>query len=138
MLVIFSSAPFYADNVKLPRQGDPVPPEIWDNPKHYSFFKDALGAMDGTHFNCCPKASEQHASRDWKGALTQNCLAVCGFNMKILYVFSGWEGSASDAAMFNDARITDLPIPAGKYYLADAGFPIIPSLLISYQGVHYH
>jgi hypothetical protein len=40
--------------------------------------------------------------------------------------------------MFHDAHITDLPIVHGKYYLADAGFPICETLLIPYRGVHYH
>jgi hypothetical protein len=40
--------------------------------------------------------------------------------------------------MFYDARITDLHILVGKYYLADAGFPICDALIIPKQGVHYH
>ena len=32
----------------------------------------------------------------------------------------------------------DLNIPAGKYYLADAGFPHCLKLLMPYQGVWYH
>ena len=70
--------------------------------------------------------------------MTQNCLAICGFDMKFLYMFSGWDGSASDSTMFHDARFTDLPVLLGKYYLADAGFPICETLLIPYRGVRYH
>ena len=40
--------------------------------------------------------------------------------------------------MFHDARFTNLPVLLGKYYLADAGFPICEMLLIPYRGVHYH
>lgn len=94
--------------------------------------------MDGTHFNCCPSAAERQALRDRKGAITQNCLAICSFDMKFLYVFSGWEGSASDSTMFHDARVTDLPVPPGKYYLADAGFPLSSSLVIPFRGKRYH
>ena len=54
------------------------------------------------------------------------------------YIFSGWEGSASDSAMYHDARLTDLAIPASKYFLADAGFPNCEGLLIPYHGIHYH
>ena len=70
--------------------------------------------------------------------MTQNCLAICGFDMKFLYMFSGWDGSASDSTMFHDACFTDLPVLLGKYYLADAGFPICEMLLIPYRGVRYH
>jgi hypothetical protein len=80
----------------------------------------------------------RQAARDRKGGVTQNCLAICGFNMIFFYIFSGWDGSAADSTMFYDARMTDLHIPAGKYYLADAGFPICDALLIPKRGVRYH
>ena len=54
------------------------------------------------------------------------------------YIFSGWDGSTSDSTMYHDARLTDLTIPVGKYFLADAGFPICEGLLIPYRGVRYH
>lgn len=37
--------------------------------------------------------------------------------MRFLYVLSGWDNSAADAAVYNDARQTDLTVPAGKFYL---------------------
>ena len=138
MLLFFSSPPFYTDLVKLPNEDDPVPSEILDNPKFFPFFRGALGAMDGTHINCCPSAAERQAARDRKGGLTQNCLAVCSFDMRFLYIFSSWEGSASDATMFHDARNTDLPVPQGRYYLADAGFPVCSALVTPYPGTRYH
>ena len=58
--------------------------------------------------------------------------------MTFYYVFSGWEGSAADSTMFHDARITNLPVPAGKYYLADAGFPTTASLIIPFRRKCYH
>ena len=53
-------------------------------------------------------------------------------------MLSGWEGSASDARIYHDARIHDLAIPAGKYYLADAGFPACDELLVPYRNIRYH
>lgn len=58
--------------------------------------------------------------------------------MRFLYFLSGWEGSAADATMYTHSRLTDLVIPQGKFYLADAGFGICDSLLVSYRGVRYH
>ena len=132
MLVIFSSMPFYTDHIYLPHKGDPTPSKIYENSKFYPFFKDTLGAIDGMHINCCPPAADHKASCDYKGHLTQNCLAICDFNMTFCYVFSGWDGSAPDSTMFYDARVTDLPVPRGKYYLADAGFSTCDALLIPY------
>lgn len=40
--------------------------------------------------------------------------------------------------MYHDARLTDLFILPGKYFLADAGFPICEGLLIPYRGARYH
>jgi hypothetical protein len=138
MLVFFSSPPFYTNNVRLPTVNEPTPLHIAQDPKFFPFFKDCLGAMDGTHFACNPTAAERHANRDRKGTVTQNCLAVCTFDMKFIYVFPGWEGSASDSTMFHDARVTDFPVPQGKYYLADAGFPTSGSLLLPFRATRYH
>ncbi|KAJ7084132.1 hypothetical protein C8R44DRAFT_534468, partial [Mycena epipterygia] len=66
ILVAVSSPPFYTKYVKLPRVDDPIPPRIADNPKWFPFFQDAIGAMDGTHINCCPSAAERHAARNRK------------------------------------------------------------------------
>jgi hypothetical protein len=63
---------------------------------------------------------------------------ACSFDLRFVYVLSGWEGSAADATIYHDARHTDFHIPAGKYYLADAGFPLCDELLVPYRGVRYH
>jgi hypothetical protein len=118
--------------------GAPTSPEIQNNPKFYPFFKDTLGAIDGTHINCSATAEMRQAARDRKGGLTQNCLAICGFDMKFYYIFNGWDGSAANSTMFYDARVTDLHVPVGKYYLADAGFLICNALLILKWGECYH
>ena len=59
MLIYFSSAPFYTDNVHLPHNHFPVPPEIQENPKFFPFFKDTLGAVDDTHINCNAMINKQ-------------------------------------------------------------------------------
>ena len=53
-------------------------------------------------------------------------------------MFSSWEGSASDSTMFHDTCVMDQPIPPGRYYLADAGFPTCASLVIPIRGRRYH
>lgn len=94
--------------------------------------------MDGTHINCCPSADFRHLARDRKGGVTQNTLACCGFDLRFQYILSGMDGCTADASMYNDAHLTDLKIPVGKYYLADAGFGICDSLLVPFRGVRYH
>jgi hypothetical protein len=58
--------------------------------------------------------------------------------MQFLYSLTELEGSVTDARVYEDARNYDLQIPAGKYYLADAGFPLCPQLLVPYRNVRYH
>jgi hypothetical protein len=138
MFVIFSSALFYTNHVRLPRVGDPIPDFILGDPKLFPFFQDALGAIDSSHFNACTTTSNQNALHDCNGALTTNVLAICDFNMQFLHIQSGWKGSVADAQMFHDAHFTNLPVPDRKYFLADAGFPTCSSLLVPYCGPQYH
>lgn len=135
MLFIFSSPPFYTKYVHLPSS---TPNEIRNNPKFWPFFKDCLGAFDGSHIHSSPPASQRAASRNRKGFLSQNCLFGCSFDLQFIYSLTGWEGSATNARVWEDALSTDLTIPDGKYYLADAGFPSCKELLVPYRRVRYH
>jgi DDE superfamily endonuclease len=94
--------------------------------------------IDGTHINCCPSVAEQQSVWNWKGGVTQNCLACCTFNLCFQYILSGWDGSAADASVYNDAHQTDLTVLARKFYLADAGFKACNLLLVPYRRVRYH
>ena len=138
VLFTLSLPPFYTKYIYLPSDTTPVPDEIQKNPKFYPFFDGAIGAIDGTHINCCPSAAEWQSARNRKGGVMQNCLACCTFDLRFQYVLSGWDSSAADAAVYDNARQTDLTVPAGKFYLADAGFGACDALLIPYCRVHYH
>ena len=135
MVNIFSSPPFYTNHVKLPNANGPIPLEIQQNPKFWPYLKDALGAINGSHTNFAAPASLHDIS---KGFISQSCLLSCLFSLQFFYVLTGWEGSATDAQLWNDAINDDLVVPEGKYYLSDAGFGACDQLLLPYQGVHYH
>ena len=113
ILGALSSFPFYDTYVHLPPRDVPVPDYIQSNPKFFPYFEGALGAIDGTHIRCTPSAVERHLARDRKGQVMQNTLAVCGFDMFFYYIVSGWDGSATDAYMYNDARPVDFAVPSG-------------------------
>ena len=70
--------------------------------------------------------------------MTHNCLECCSFDFQFQYILSGWDGCSSDATIFNDAHQSNLVIPPGKFYLADAGFRMRDALFIPYQKVKYH
>lgn len=131
------SDPFYNKYVKLPSAQDPIPSFIHNNPKFSPFLDGAIGAIDCSHFDCSPPKTEL-LDRDRKGGRTQNCLAVCDFDLMFRYIYSGWEGSTSDSYIYHQARKFDLKIPADRYYLADAGFPLCDGLLIPYRSVRFH
>lgn len=138
MLCIFSSGAFYNKFVILPRGDDPTPPEIRQNPKFYPYFKDVLGALDGSHIHCAPPAVLRPSYRNRKGFVSQNCLFACSFGLLFVYCFTGWEGSATDAHVYEDALLNGLIIPAGKYFLGDGGYPSCDQILVPYRKVRYH
>ena len=57
MTIIFSSPAFYNKYVNLPTADTPIPDLIVNNPK-FSPFRDALGAIDGSHIHTSPSATE--------------------------------------------------------------------------------
>jgi hypothetical protein len=60
MLFIFSSPPFYTTYVCQPIANHPPPDEILNNPKFWPFFKDAIGALDGSHIHTSPLPQNGH------------------------------------------------------------------------------
>ncbi|KAK5826609.1 hypothetical protein PVK06_021535 [Gossypium arboreum] len=124
--------------IKLPDES--TPSEIRNNPRFYPYFKDCIGALDGTHVRASVPLSIQGRFRSRKGGTTQNVLAAITFDLKFSYVLAGWEGSAHDSRILSDAlsRPRGLRIPEGKYYLADAGYGIRNGYITPYRGVRYH
>ncbi|KAK2649514.1 hypothetical protein Ddye_017003 [Dipteronia dyeriana] len=60
--------------------------------------------------------------------------------MMFTFVFPGWEGSASDSRVLQDAlsRSTGMKIPTGYYYLVDGGYTNGEGFLAPYRGTKYH
>ncbi|XP_019415865.1 PREDICTED: putative nuclease HARBI1 [Lupinus angustifolius] len=120
--------------------GRDVPPQILNKSRFYPFFKDCIGAIDGTHIRVKVPRAEAPRFRGRKEFPTQNVFAACDFDMKFTYVLAGWEGTASDSRILKDAlsREDPLKIPEGKFYIGDAGFMLKRTLLTPYRGVRYH
>nr|XP_027109045.1 uncharacterized protein LOC113728886 [Coffea arabica] len=145
----------FAQRIIRPRQTNDVHPKIRYSTKYYPWFKtepshaygayiyqtaaleDAIGAMDGTHIPASVPTNEQMAYTNRHGTQSQNVLAVCDHDMRFVYVYAGWEGSAHDARVFESAlrMHTDFPIPPpGKYYLVDAAYKMMPGFLEPFKG----
>ena len=132
------SEKIYGAYVKLPTQNTRLHESILHNERYFPYFQDCIGAIDGTHIPAFVPEDRRAPFHNRKGQLSQNVLAACSFDFKFVYVLSGWEGSASDTLVYQDARATDFQIPQGKYYLADAGYPNTDALLAPYRKVRYH
>jgi len=117
--------------IKLP--STEIPFAISAFMKNYPFFKDCIGAVDGTHIAVKVLKEETAAYRNRKGFLSQNVMACCDLdNLVFTFVLAGWEGSAHDGLVFNKAFEHGFTIPEGKYYLGDAGYPLTPYCLTPY------
>ncbi|KAI8550052.1 hypothetical protein RHMOL_Rhmol06G0074300 [Rhododendron molle] len=113
---------------------EPVPPNYEDS--RWSWFQNCLGALDGTYVPVNPPAADRPRYRSRKGEIATNVLGVCSRDQKFVYVLSGWEGSATDSRILQNAiEIADgLIVPHGHYYLVDAGYTNGNGFLAPYRG----
>ncbi|XP_050264154.1 protein ALP1-like [Quercus robur] len=128
----------YKHMIREPDKDTPL--EIRNSSRFNSYFKDCVGAIDGTHVRASVPIQIQGRFRGRKDGTTQNVLAAATFGLKFTYVLAGWEGSAHDSHVLNDAlsRPRGLKIPEGKYYLGDAGYGVRKGIISPYRGVRYH
>ncbi|XP_010480567.1 PREDICTED: putative nuclease HARBI1 [Camelina sativa] len=125
----------------MAKPGLAVPTKIKDSTRFYPYFKDCVGAIDGTHILAMITGQDLASYRNRKGQLSQNVLAACNFDLEFTYVLSGWEGSAHDAKVLNDAltrNTNKLIVPEGKYYLVDCGFANHRQFLAPFRSTRYH
>lgn len=141
-IVLRALATFAKEMIKPP-SFDETPSEILKNMKYYPWFKDCIGAIDGTHIPAIvptDKAVSYRSSQ--KNKCTQNVMAVCSFDMRFTWIWPGWEGSATDFHIFTEATTrlnTNFPHPPqGKYYVVDACYPNTRGYLAPYKGCRYH
>ncbi|XP_040384639.1 protein ALP1-like isoform X1 [Oryza brachyantha] len=115
-----------------------TPPKIAGNHRWDPYFKDCIGAIDGTHVRASVLKNMELSFR--KKDATQNVMASVDFDLRFTYVLAGWEGTAHDAVVLNDAleRENGLRVPQGKFYLVDAGYGAKPGFLPPFRGVRYH
>ena len=138
MVKIFASELFYLKYILLASSTTDVHPNIVNNYRFFPYFKDAIGAIDGSHIPASPPLHDCAAYHNQKGTVSQNCLFACDFDMKFTYVLTGREGSATDARIFQDVWLSSLDIPQGKYFLGDAGFPSSTGVIVPYHNTCYH
>jgi DDE superfamily endonuclease len=112
--------------------------QIHSNPKFFPYFKDCVGALDGSHMPAFIPAHEQAAWRHRKGFLSQNVLGACNFDLEFVYVLARWEGSQHDGRVLEDSLDKGFQVPEGKCYLGDAGYSNTKRTLVPDRGVRHH
>ncbi|KAL5576205.1 hypothetical protein UlMin_017904 [Ulmus minor] len=117
---------------------EPVPADCTDD--RWRWFKNCLGALDGTYIQVRVLENDKPRYRTRKSDIATNVLGVCSRDLKFIFVFPGWEGSASDSRVLRDAisNPNGLKVPRGCYYLVDAGYSNAEGFLSPYRGTRYH
>nr|KAJ0213897.1 hypothetical protein LSAT_V11C400227860 [Lactuca sativa] len=98
-------------HTRLLKKPEPVPDNSTD--QRWKWFKNYLGALDGTYIKCL-------------GLFPR---------YKFIYVLTGWEGSAADGIVLRDAllRPHGFKVPRPGYYLVDARYTNEEGFLAPYR-----
>ncbi|PPD99212.1 hypothetical protein GOBAR_DD03739 [Gossypium barbadense] len=106
----------------------------------WKWFKNCLGALDGTHIKIRVPTIDKPRYRTRKGDIATNMLGVCTPEMQFVYVLPSWEGSVADGRVLRDAisRRHGLKVSHGCYYLVDAGYTNCEGFLAPFRGQRYH
>ncbi|XP_026396375.1 uncharacterized protein LOC113291008 [Papaver somniferum] len=139
-----------ADDFLVPA-GPDTPTEILENPRFYPYFKDCIGAIDGTQIPAMVGLDEQVPFWCRKGFISQNVLVACSFDLQFQYVLAGCSVVFRDPLnlicesilliLTGGSQFSGLPngkIVQCKFYLGDAGFANMPQFITPYRGVRYH
>lgn len=78
----------HVDMVKLPDQNTPASEEV-QRANFWPFFKDCVGALDGSHVPAYVTGSKIELYRNRHGYPSQNILVACNFDGQFIYVYPG-------------------------------------------------
>ncbi|WVZ65428.1 hypothetical protein U9M48_014793 [Paspalum notatum var. saurae] len=122
----------------LLKKPQPIPANHVD--ERWKWFKNCVGALDGTYIQVHVPAVDKPRYRSRKNNVATNVLGVCALDMQFIYTLPGWEGSAADGKVLRDAlsRQNGVVVPRGCYYLVDAGYKNCEGFLAPYRGQRYH
>ncbi|GJX42246.1 ALP1-like protein [Tanacetum coccineum] len=123
---------------RLLKKPEPVPHNSTD--QRWKWFKNCLGALDGTYIKCLvPPEDEPRYRTIVNNEIATNVLGACSQDMQFIFVLVGWEGSATDGRVLRDAllRPHGLKVPRPCYYLVDTGYTNGEGFLGPYRDEKY-
>uniref|UniRef100_A0A803N0V2 DDE Tnp4 domain-containing protein n=1 Tax=Chenopodium quinoa TaxID=63459 RepID=A0A803N0V2_CHEQI len=91
------------DIIRPHRDLSEVPPEVANGTRYWPFFKDAIGALDGTLIDAIVSDTNGVPFRDRHGKKSWNVLAYCSFDRIYTFINVGWEGSVHDTTVWKDS-----------------------------------
>ncbi|XP_010451529.1 PREDICTED: uncharacterized protein LOC104733663 [Camelina sativa] len=117
-----------AANIVKPKRDDltSVSPFLVNDSQYMPYFRDCIGALDGTHVPVRPPSGNVEPFRGRKAEGTMNLLAICNFSMRFTYAYIGVPGRAHDTKVLTYCATQEASLPhplPGKYYLVDSGYP---------------
>ena len=74
--------------------------------RFWPHFEDCIDAIDGTHIPITVPLSDQPKYISRHGYASQNVMAVCDFDMRFIFVVTGWPGSVHDTRLLLDTLLT--------------------------------
>jgi hypothetical protein len=143
-------------------------PRIANDCRMMPYFKDCIGALDGTHIAATPPPHNHIKYIGRSGKATQNVLIVVDFDLRFTYVSIGQPRSMHDTNVLFHALRHDKDAPVqvcsyilafanksvhrnillithislhmilGKYNTVDVGYSNRPGYLAPYKGARYH
>ena len=93
----------HAHYVQLPSNTYKTDTRIRDNSKYGPYFRNCLGALDGTHIFAHVPYANRIPYRNRKGFFSQNVLAAITFDLQYCYILSVWKGLVHDSRVLVDA-----------------------------------
>lgn len=91
---------------ELLKEPEPIQENCTD--ERWKWFKNCLGALDGTYIKVNVLEADIPRYRTRKGELATNVLGVCSKDMQFIYVLAGWEGSAADSRVLRDLSLVGM------------------------------
>ncbi|XP_051206926.1 protein ALP1-like [Lolium perenne] len=136
--VLYAIGELRGEMIKPASMNTPI--KIKNNYRWFPYFRDCIGAIDGTHITSKVPRSISAAFRGRKHYTIQNVLATVDFDMRFTYVLVGWEGSTHDASILANSLSmpVGLQIHDGKFYLGDVGYASLPGILPPFRKTRYH
>ncbi|KAL0925637.1 hypothetical protein M5K25_004002 [Dendrobium thyrsiflorum] len=137
-MVLHALISFADEFINLPQGDVECHPFVRSNAQLYPYFKNTIGAIDGTHITVVVNNNLQNRYRNRKGFTSQNVMVAVSFDRQFVYLV-GWEGSTANMHVLRWAVEKDqFAVPRNYYYLVDSDYTNTDKLIAPFRVYRYH